>query len=304
MRDAIYVKSDELALRWDSQGRLLVRRGLSRRQVAIPPKIVALLHAFDGQRTVAAALARCGLDEGALEIVASLRGAGVLLTHEEANAASETGPRISHQIEVSGREAMILDGLATEAEQRRLYETLVEAPFARLQFSTEATAHRRRFSLEVELADFRASWLHRRLQGLLRDLLPTEDLYVSRVYADCTLPSDQPVIHTDCWPVDRDLTLVYFACPEWSADWSGETVIYDDDDDGRLPIIPRPGRGALFRGALRHGARPPSSLAPAPRYTLAIKMRSVPRGSPAPELPQARLRPHLAPQIIFGAAPE
>ncbi|MFN3200155.1 MAG: 2OG-Fe(II) oxygenase [Bradymonadia bacterium] len=299
MRDLVFQRHEALSLRWDNSNRLLLRRGLEPKQVALPPRAVALVHAFDGRRTVAEALESAGFGDEGLGLVETLQTMGALVTPEEAQAPTPTGPRVSHRIEVSGREALILDGLATEAEQQSLFEALESAEFARLQHSTEATSHLRRFSLEVELENFRSSWLHSRVQGLLVDLFPREDFYVSRIYADCLLPSDTPVIHTDCWPVDRDLTLVYSACPRWAADWGGETVIYDDDEDGRLPVVPRPGRGALFRGALRHGARPPTALAELPRYTLAIKMRSVPRGAPTPDLPQARIRPHLEPKLIF-----
>lgn len=295
----LYLKPPDVALRWDTHGRMLARRGLSAHQVALSPRSVALLHAFDGHRSLDEALEISGLGDEGRGLFEALVRAGVLITVAEYNAPTPTGPRVTHHTEISGRDALILDGLATDEEQRRLFETLESAEFVRLQHSTEATAHLRRFSLEVSLENFRSSWLHARLQALVADLFPREDFYVSRIYADCVLPSDTPVIHTDCWPVDRDLTLVYYACPEWKADWGGETVIYDDDEDGRLPVLPRPGRGALFRGALRHGARPPTGLAATPRYTFAIKMRSVARGQPAPTLEQCRIRPHLEPKAIF-----
>lgn len=299
MSDPILVRHDDLVLRWDRDGRLLARRGLSPRQLALPPRAVALVHAFDGQRDTAAAIAWAGVGAGAGALVATLCAMGLLVTVAEANAAAPVGPRVSRQVEICGREALVLDGLAPPGAQQALFEALTVAEFARLQHSTAVTAHRSRFSLEVALDDFSGSWLAAALAPLIASRFPREDFYPSRVYADCLLPSDAPIIHTDCWPVDRDLTLVYYACAEWRADWGGETIVYDDDDDGRLPVTPRPGRGVLFRGALRHGARPPSPLAPVPRYSVAIKLRSVPRGAAAPTVEQWRTRPHIEPKAIF-----
>lgn len=76
-----------------------------------------------------------------------------------------------------------------------------------------------------------------------------------------------------------DVTAIYYANPEWSPDWMGETLFYDNEDSEVLgAVTPKPGRLVLMDARIRHRGGVPSRLMFAPRVTLVAKMR---RDAPA-----------------------
>jgi hypothetical protein len=106
--------------------------------------------------------------------------------------------------------------------------------------------------------------------GLLSfELELTEILVNGQQYIHDTVP------HTDC-DCDNGLTWIYYPMREWKDEWGGPTVV--ELEKGKwTPIIPKPGRLAIFKGNLPHHGRAPNESYKGLRATVVYKaMRKVP----------------------------
>lgn len=115
----------------------------------------------------------------------------------------------------------------------------------------------------------------RSLRQMVERLLPDERFSDQRAYVNCSIYGDSYYLHRDCKPDEQHVTALYYANLEWQADWGGETIYYNDDEDAELAITPRPGRLVIARGALLHRGNVPSRSCYEERYTLAYKLNSL-----------------------------
>jgi hypothetical protein len=72
------------------------------------------------------------------------------------------------------------------------------------------------------------------------------------------------------------VSMLVYLNPEWRASWDGETLFRDADRCAGLLVQPLPGRVVLMAQDVHHRASPPSTSAPAPRYSLVWKLLFVP----------------------------
>lgn len=94
---------------------------------------------------------------------------------------------------------------------------------------------------------------------------------IERAYINVYFSSTPTAIHADDQK-DNRVTVLYYANPVWLPDWAGETVLYTrDGKDIQQSILPVPGRIIIFDSTQPHASRPPSILAQAPKFTIAIK---------------------------------
>lgn len=120
----------------------------------------------------------------------------------------------------------------------------------------------------------------RQLRRTVEMLFPNEQFTDQRAYVNCSVYGDAYYIHRDCAAHERHVTALYYANLEWQADWGGETIYYNDEEDAAFAITPRPGRLVVARGALLHRGNVPNRNCYAERYTLAYKLNSV---GPSPQ---------------------
>ena len=113
------------------------------------------------------------------------------------------------------------------------------------------------------------------LRQTVEMLFPNEQFTDQRAYVNCSVYGDAYYIHRDCAAHERHVTALYYANLEWQADWGGETIYYNDDEDAEFAITPRPGRLVIARGALLHRGNVPTRNCYQERYTLAYKLNSV-----------------------------
>jgi hypothetical protein len=114
----------------------------------------------------------------------------------------------------------------------------------------------------------------RGLRQTVERLFPAERFSDQRAYVNSSVYGDGYYLHRDCAPHERHVTALYYANMEWQADWGGETIYYNDDEDAELAISPRPGRLVIARGALLHRGNVPTRACYEERYTLAYKLNS------------------------------
>lgn len=96
---------------------------------------------------------------------------------------------------------------------------------------------------------------------------------IDRMYVNAYTYGDCPTVHADHTEAGY-FTVLYYANEEWSHDWAGETVFYNDTKDEIVrAIFPRPGRLVAFDSRLPHVAREPNRICPVVRYTIAMKLK-------------------------------
>lgn len=143
-----------------------------------------------------------------------------------------------------------------------------------------------RFGQKSNPGDAFGFWIANISEEVRADVEPLEALWqivdrniaehtcsIDRMYVNAYTYGDCPTVH-----VDHDgagyYTVLYYANEEWSYDWSGETVFYNESKDEILKsIVPRPGRLIVFDSRIPHVAREPNRICPVVRYTVAIKLR-------------------------------
>ncbi len=95
---------------------------------------------------------------------------------------------------------------------------------------------------------------------------------IERMYVNAYSYGDCPTVHVDHLK-DGHFTVLYYANYEWSHNWSGETVFYNDAMDEIIrAVYPKPGRIVAFDSRIPHVAREPNRICPVVRYTIAIKL--------------------------------
>ena len=108
------------------------------------------------------------------------------------------------------------------------------------------------------------------LWHLIRDQLAPGHVPV-RVYANGHTYGGDGHVHSDA-DQPGHFTSLYYAHPEWEANWGGETLFYNADrSDVVKAAYPRPGRLVHFSGNIFHAARSPSRDCPALRSVIVIK---------------------------------
>ena len=101
---------------------------------------------------------------------------------------------------------------------------------------------------------------------------------IERMYVNAYNYGDCPTVHSDHTDAGY-YTVLYYANPEWRADWSGETVFYNDRRDEIVKsVYPKPGRIVAFDSRIPHVAREPNRICPVVRYTIAIKLEPADAG--------------------------
>lgn len=96
-----------------------------------------------------------------------------------------------------------------------------------------------------------------------------------RSYCNVASHGDMLYPHTDCMPDAKELTALWFIQDKWNYEWGGETIFYNKDDDAEVVVSPKPGRLAIFDGAINHAGNAPHKVCTKPRYTFALKYERV-----------------------------
>lgn len=171
---------------------------------------------------------------------------------------------------IDGRPLRIYDGHLPEVDA--YVQGLSRAAFTRTEVARPDTAGYKHWATEIKieaLVQQRIFDITRR--AVLGFVTPGSAYRPYRAYTNVATYGDVLFTHTDCLPDQHDLTALWYLCETWDMEWGGETVFLDAQDEIACSVLPRPGRLAIFDGAIRHAGRPPARICYAPRYTLAIK---------------------------------
>ena len=186
---------------------------------------------------------------------------------------TSTEPKIRKSI-LSGRELFICDGMIDPLMQQRIGASVKAMHYVRSEKSRTGVPG---FVAVSDIAPETVSSdpFLRGLRQTVERLFPGEQFTDQRAYVNCSVYGDAYHIHRDCPAHEKHVTALYYANLEWQADWGGETIYYNDNEDAEFAISPRPGRLVIARGALLHKANVPVRSCYEERYTLAYKLNSV-----------------------------
>jgi Rps23 Pro-64 3,4-dihydroxylase Tpa1-like proline 4-hydroxylase len=191
---------------------------------------------------------------------------------------TNTKPIIRKSI-ISGRELFVCDGMVDPILQQQVGALVKNLHYVRTEKSRAGVPG------YVAICDIVKETIPsdaflRGLRQIVEGLFPNEQFTDQRAYVNSSVYGDTYYIHRDCAPHERHVTALYYANLEWLADWGGETIYYNDDEDAESAITPRPGRLVIARGAMLHRGNVPSRNCYEERYTLAYKLNSVGPSSP------------------------
>lgn len=146
------------------------------------------------------------------------------------------------------------------------------AAFTRTEVARPDTAGYKHWASEIKIeALARQPIFDITRRAVLGFMAPGSGYRPYRAYTNVAGYGDVLFTHTDCLPDQHDLTALWYLCEAWDIEWGGETVFFDAVDEIAASVLPKPGRLAIFDGAIKHAGRPPARICYQPRYTLAIK---------------------------------
>lgn len=91
-----------------------------------------------------------------------------------------------------------------------------------------------------------------------------------RLYSNGYTYGTEGTIHRDS-RLSENITHLIYINDKWEANWAGETVFFNDEDDIIRAILPKPGRLVEFEGDIRHAARSVSKFCPILRQIIVFK---------------------------------
>lgn len=183
-----------------------------------------------------------------------------------------TEPKIGRVL-IEGRELFLCDNCIDPVMVNAIAVAVKNMHFARKEKSrpdVPGTAS----SADIDSALLTKDPFFFRLRSVAERVFPGEVFRDLRAYVNSAVYGDSYYTHRDCPPERKDVTVLYYANLTWQADWGGETLFYNDENDAVLAVSPRPGRMVISRGAILHRATTPTRGCYEERLTIAYKMFS------------------------------
>ncbi|HEY2444966.1 MAG TPA: 2OG-Fe(II) oxygenase [Rhizomicrobium sp.] len=173
---------------------------------------------------------------------------------------------------VGSREAYLCDNLFDDATITRVAALLKALQYRRVETSRTGTDVS---GASAEVPEYLSSSepLFAQMKAFAEKTFAVSGLRKQRLYVNSTVYGDMYYPHRDYGEGDRHISVLYYANPQWSVDWGGETILYSDDGDAQLAVTPRPGRILAFHGAILHRGGVPTRLCYEERLTVAYKLR-------------------------------
>ncbi len=180
----------------------------------------------------------------------------------------------SKQVMVDGRPIFVFDDLLEKSVIDEITVALSNAAFTHTEVARpDVEAHKHwAYNMSLEKSQ------HLPLVTMANQVINT--LFVNkyklyRSYCNVASHGDMLYPHTDCQPDAKELTALWFVQDEWNYEWGGETLFYNKENDAEVVVTPKPGRLAIFDGAIEHAGNAPHKVCTKPRYTFALKYELV-----------------------------
>lgn len=175
---------------------------------------------------------------------------------------------LSRHLAIGTGQLFVLDGLFRDEAIASLFEFVRKLPYNLRDYDSEETSSVRHWLAELPIPLVEGTPVLRDCIQAAHVLAAPAPLRLVRAHANLVTYGDIMFPHQDS---DRGVTAIYYANPTWDVAWQGETVFYAADGEPVHTVAPRPGRVAVFDGALFHRSGVPSRACPGPRITVALK---------------------------------
>ncbi len=191
------------------------------------------------------------------------------------NESAPNGIAPTYTAEIDGGRIAVYDDLLPNDELLKLWSILNRAGFTRTEIARPDTAEHRHWATEIPVDALPSMPFLAPTLAAAAAFAPATAYRAYRSYVNVAHYGDMLFTHSDCLPGAGEITALWYVCDRWDHEWGGETVFLDANHDVRAAVSPKPGRLALFDGALLHAGRPPSRICYVPRYTLALKLERI-----------------------------
>jgi len=183
-------------------------------------------------------------------------------------------PIVSRDVRVGGRRLVVIDRFLSPRAAKGLHELASRRTYRLNDFDSDATAYSRHWKDEVPVEEAASSGLYAAIVDLARSLFPARGLVLNRIHYNLHQYGDVQFAHQDS--SGDGVTALLFVNQRWEPSWMGETVFYEDETEPSVVVLPRPGRIAVFEGAILHRAGVAQRECFEPRISLALKMLARP----------------------------
>jgi len=174
---------------------------------------------------------------------------------------------------VNGRLLAVVDGAVPMDTLETFYNCVQGDNFTRTEFARRETREFRHHVTEYRPSTMRRTPLYADIERVVRAFFPRQhepQLNLYRAYTNAVMYGDVAFPHRDSEDNDH-VTVIMYPNPEWSSEFGGETMFYDEQGEIVDTVEPKLGRLVLFAGSILHKGSPPGRLFFGARYTAAFK---------------------------------
>ncbi len=177
----------------------------------------------------------------------------------------------THQLSIDGRMLNVYDNLISKTEIDLLSTSFEQSPYKKIEVARPDTSDFKHWASNIPPQQIPQLNIYRKSLEIATSI-NNKQYKAYRAYCNHAAYGDMLFTHVDCLANSNELTALWYICPTWDIEWGGETMFYNKDDDCVFACSPKPGRLALFDGAIKHAGRPPNRICYKSRYTLAFKL--------------------------------
>jgi SM-20-related protein len=174
---------------------------------------------------------------------------------------------------IGGRSLYVFDDVIPNDEVKQINARFASGAFIRDELDGPERAHVRTFNADTEWSSFDGLEFQQVVTEAVSGLFPDRELELQRVHCNLTVFGDAGFPHRDCRPDRDDVTALFFVNAEWDREWGGEITFYNEHGDAVNVVTPRPGRMAVFEGAIEHRVGVPNRNCYDARLSVACKFK-------------------------------
>jgi hypothetical protein len=180
----------------------------------------------------------------------------------------------NRQTTVDGRPIFVFDDLLEKSVIHEIVQALSTAPFTHTESARPDVEAYKHWAFNMPMDKAQHLPLVQMADKVIASLFE-QKYQIYRCYCNIATYGDMLYPHTDCQPNAKEMTALWFIQDEWNYEWGGETLFYNKHDDAEVVVTPKPGRLAIFDGAINHAGNAPHKVCTKSRYTFALKYELV-----------------------------
>lgn len=184
----------------------------------------------------------------------------------------------TRRLTVSNKNIVVLDNADLGEEFNDFHEYIFKAASFTLSQSDSYEALNEvgpYWAFSIKPDTFSSGELGQIILELVKKHFKDADWKYCKVHVNALQYGDAGFVHTDGNFLEGhtlNATALIYLNSEWKADFSGETIFFNDDLDAECAVSPKFKRVVIFDGEIQHSARPPSKNCIFRRKVLVAKL--------------------------------